>query len=361
MIAEGHPDHPATHEIDALFTTNRTMDQVFRTAPSRHGHLLGPIASQRTPGLAFEMDADTAAPSGFYRSIVGDLGLRARAVTGAPPAPTWVDPGDFAVPGAAEVVAPGGVGLFGSLAKARDPKATAADELPDGARLRITREAEPASDGTRVFAVTRLGTSVDGYVRATGLAPRDSSATVAWSLDRSGPLLSPNADGANDALVVAARLSEPVSATLKVKNAAGDVVRSQTVSGDLVRFAWNLRDGSGKAVRDGAYTWSLRARDPWGNAGVSVERLVHRRRHRAHLEGDRPRHGRPRRLARHAGRRLARGQGRAIRRARRSQYRVGDGATRTYGGAGDDRHATGRSGSTIAPSTRPACARPGAT
>ncbi len=270
VIAEGHPDHPATHEIDALFTTNRTMDQVFRTAPSRHGHLLGPIASQRTPGLAFEMDADTAAPSGFYRSIVGDLGLRARAVTGAPPAPTWVDPGDFAVPGAAEVVAPGGVGLFGSLAKARDPKATAADELPDGARLRITREAEPASDGTRVFAVTRLGTSVDGYVRATGLAPRDSSATVAWSLDRSGPLLSPNADGANDALVVAARLSEPASATLKVKNAAGDVVRSQTVSGDLVRFAWNLRDGSGKAVKDGAYTWSLRARDPWGNAGVSA-------------------------------------------------------------------------------------------
>ena len=207
------------------------MDQVFRTAPSRHGHLLGPIASQRTPGLAFEMDADTAAPSGFYRSIVGDLGLRARAVTGAPPAPTWVDPRDFAVPGAAEVVAPGGVGLFGSLAKARDPKSTAADELPDGARLRITREAEPASDGTRVFAVTRLGTSVDGYVRATGLAPRDSSATVAWSLDRSGPLLSPNADGANDALVVAARLSEPVSATLKVKNAAGDVVRSQTRRG----------------------------------------------------------------------------------------------------------------------------------
>ena len=270
VFAEGHPDHPATNEIDALFTTNRTMDQIFRGAPTWHGHLQGPIASQRTPGLAFEMDADRAAPSGFYRSLVGDLGLRARAVTGAPPHPTWVDPGDFAVPGAAEVVDADGVALFGSAAKARDRGSKAAGELPDGARLRITREAEPAADGTRVFAVTRLGTSVDGYVRATGLAPRDSSPTVAWSLDRSGSLLSPNADGSNDALVVAARLSEPVLATLKVRNAAGDVVRSQSQTGDMVRFAWGLRDASGKGVRDGAYTWQLRARDPWGNAGVSA-------------------------------------------------------------------------------------------
>ena len=50
VIAEGHPDHPATSEIRQLFTTNRTMDQVFRTAPTWHGHLQGPFASQRTPG-----------------------------------------------------------------------------------------------------------------------------------------------------------------------------------------------------------------------------------------------------------------------------------------------------------------------
>ena len=116
VIAEGHPDHPATNEIRALFTTNRTMDQVFRGSPAAHGHLQGPFASQRTPGLAFEMDPDSAAPSGFYRSIVGDLGLRAGAVTGHPPTPTWIDPADFKAPGAAEVVAAGGVGLFTSHA-----------------------------------------------------------------------------------------------------------------------------------------------------------------------------------------------------------------------------------------------------
>ena len=70
--------------------------------------------------------------------------------------------------------------------------------------------------------MTRLGTSVDGYVRGTGLAPRDSTPTVAWSLDRSGSLLSPNADGVGDALVVAARFSEPVTATLKVRNNGRD-------------------------------------------------------------------------------------------------------------------------------------------
>ena len=129
VIAEGHPDHPATSEIRQLFTTNRTMDQVFRNAPTWHGHLQGPFASQRTPGLAYQMDADTSSPSGFYRSIVGDLGLRASAVTGATPSPTGASPADFVVPGAAEVVAAGGVGLFGSLAKAQDPSATAATTI----------------------------------------------------------------------------------------------------------------------------------------------------------------------------------------------------------------------------------------
>ena len=85
VFAEGHPSHPATDYIRQLFTTGRTMDQVFRAAPSRHGHVLGPYASQRTPGLAFEMDPDTTTPSGFYRSVVGDLGLTASRSPGRSP------------------------------------------------------------------------------------------------------------------------------------------------------------------------------------------------------------------------------------------------------------------------------------
>jgi hypothetical protein len=94
VFAEGHPSHPATDYIRQLFTTERTMDQVFRAAPSRHGHVVGPYASLRTPGVQFEMDPDTATPSGFYRSVVGDLSLRASDVTGSVTPSTGTSPAD---------------------------------------------------------------------------------------------------------------------------------------------------------------------------------------------------------------------------------------------------------------------------
>ena len=287
VIAEGHPDHPATSEIRTLFTTNRTMDQVFRGSPAASGHLQGPFASQRSPGLSFEMDPDTAAPSGFYRSIVGDLGLRAGAVTGNPPSPTWMNPSHFAVPGAAEVVDAGGVGLYASHARAQDPAATATTTLPVGTRLRITREVAAAADGTRVFAVTRLGTSNHGYVRATGLAPRDSTPTVAWSLDHSGPLLSPNADGTGDALVVAARFSEPVLGDAQgqeqgrdgrpVADAHGRPVAVRVGPAGRVGQARARRRLHVVAAREG------RLGQPWGRD----ERRLHDRRHGAGIDGGR--------------------------------------------------------------------------
>ena len=285
VIAEGHPAHPATNTMRQLFTTNRTVDQVFRNAPTWHGHLQGPYDSQRTPGLRFQLDADTSAPSGFYRSVVGDLGLRASAVTGALPIPTDGRPADLVAPGAAEVVAADGVGLFASLAKAQEPGTTAATSVPKATRLRLSAEEAPAADGTRVFAATDLGTSATGYVRATGLAPRDSTPTVAWSLDRSGALLSPNDDGQRDGLVVAARLSERVEATLTVRNAGGSVVWSKTAEADIVRFSWDLTNDAGNVVHDGAYTWTLKARDDWGNPGVTANGGLHARRHAADLEG----------------------------------------------------------------------------
>ena len=142
VIAEGHPAHPVTNTIRQLFTTNRTLDAVFRAGPTWHGHLKGPFASQRTPGLRFEMDADTAAPSGFYRSIVGDLDLRAGTVVGPSPAPTGAYPADFVVPGAAEVVDQDGTGLFAHASGAQDPGNAAPTTLPG-------RDAAPADRGGR--------------------------------------------------------------------------------------------------------------------------------------------------------------------------------------------------------------------
>ena len=265
VFAEGHPSHPATNYIRQLFTTGRTMDQVFRAAPSHHDHVQGPYASQRTPGLRFEMDPDTTAPSGFYRSVVGDLGLTANAVTGTVPPSTGTQPADFVVPGAAEVTGSTGTGRFVTAEAAADPDAVPASTLAKGTRLRLTDEAAPMADGTRIFRVTVIGGTATGFVRAAALAPRDSPGPAVWTLDQA-PLLSPNADGVDDTMVVAARVSEVAAVSLVVKNAAGTTVRSVSLSGDIVRFTWDLRTSAGSLVPDGAYGWTVRASDSWGNA-----------------------------------------------------------------------------------------------
>ncbi|MFN8631823.1 MAG: FlgD immunoglobulin-like domain containing protein [Chloroflexota bacterium] len=90
-----------------------------------------------------------------------------------------------------------------------------------------------------------------------------------WSFDRGSAWLSPNGDGVNDQLVLAARLSERLPARVVVRNAAGTAVWSSTITADIVRFAWDFKTASGALVPDGAYTWTFRAKDAWGNAGAS--------------------------------------------------------------------------------------------
>ena len=94
VFAEGHPAHPPTNLIRRLFTTNRTMEALFRGGPTAHGNVLGPYESQRTPGLQFLMDPDTAAPAGFYRSLIGDGALTASQVVASKLVRTDADPAD---------------------------------------------------------------------------------------------------------------------------------------------------------------------------------------------------------------------------------------------------------------------------
>ncbi len=265
VFAEGHPSHPATDYIRQLFTTSRTMNQVFRAAPSRNGHVVGPYASQRTPGLRFEMDPDTATPSGFYRSLIGDFALTASVVTGPVPPSTGSAPADFAVPGAAEVTASAGSALFATAEAAADPAGAPSTTLAKGSRLRLTGEAAPMTDGTRVFGVTVIGGTASGFARSGALSPRDSAGPAIWTLDQ-GTILSPNGDGINDTMALTARVSEVASVSLVVRNAAGATVRSASISGDIARFTWDLRTTSGALVPGGDYAWTLKARDSWGNA-----------------------------------------------------------------------------------------------
>ncbi len=101
VFAEGHPKSPADY-IRQLFTTDRTMLGVFQASRSYHRHLVGPNASARTPGARYALDPDRggADPSGFYRSVVGNLDLTTRTVTQRPPveSPSPTGTGDPASP-----------------------------------------------------------------------------------------------------------------------------------------------------------------------------------------------------------------------------------------------------------------------
>ncbi len=270
VIAEGHPAHPVVDAVRQLFTTSRSLERVFRNATTAHGNVLGPYPSERTPGLSYLMDPDSGTPSGFYRSIIGDLALTTSQVVGAGRLPTDSAPGDLVAPGSAEVVAPEGVGLWGKAANAADLESTAPGTLPAGTRLRLTSEEPPAPDGTRIFGVKVLAGSGTGYVRSTGLVARDSAGPDAWSMDQGAAWLSPNDDGTSDAFVVAARFSERVSATVRIRNAAGTTVKTLSATGDIARFTWDLHAASGSLTPDGAHTWKLVAADAWGNPAFTT-------------------------------------------------------------------------------------------
>jgi flagellar hook assembly protein FlgD len=268
VIAEGHPAHPVVHTMRQLFTTNRTMESIFRNSPVYNGNVLGPYPAERTPGLEYLMDPDSKSPSGFYRSIIGDLSLKASEVISGRES-TDGRPADFVVPGAAEVVAAEGAGLWGKAENAADPATTEAPStLPTGTRLRVTSEEAAMPDGTRIFGVRQLGGSATGFVRAPAIAPRDSVGVEVWSLDASSRWLSPNDDEVSDQLVVAARFSESASAALTIRNAAGTTVKTLSATSAIARFAWNLK-ADGALVPDGDYTWTLKAADSWGNPSVS--------------------------------------------------------------------------------------------
>lgn len=99
---------------------------------------------------------------------------------------------------------------------------------------------------------------------STASATGDTVPPELWSVD--GPTaLTPNFDGVADKLNLLARFSETTSWTATMKNGDGDVLRTQTGSGDLAYLTWDLK-ANGALVPDGDYTWNLSATDASGNA-----------------------------------------------------------------------------------------------
>jgi hypothetical protein len=245
------------HYIRSVFTQNLTMGQVWTASPSYHNHLVA-FTPLRNPAYQAVMDPNTET-SGFYRSIVG-LDMRTTDVlAGASASLTSGDPSTFEAPGAAEVGdAP--VTLFQGQALGQATGAA----LPAGEPVRVT-DIVPPEDGVSdpTLAVETLDGSTSGWADAAGLIPRDSAAPELWSMD--GPaVISPNFDGYLDRLSLWARFSETVSWSVKIRNADGDVVRTQAGTGHQAGITWDARIAGGPAA-DGGYTWRLTADDAWGN------------------------------------------------------------------------------------------------
>ena len=275
VIADGHSD-PSWY-VQQLFTTRRTVEDIWRSGPHPHGNVFS-FASVRSPGFTVFSDPDHKSGStytGFYRSLVADPTLTADQVTGAGYARTDIDPSAFAAPGAAEVVAAEGVGLFEDANLTPDPTTGGApDTLQVGTRLRLLASAGATPDGSAVYQAATLDGARTGFLTTVGLAPRDGTPPRIWGADAGTGALSPNGDGSGDTVELVLRASEQVSWQVEIADADGTVRRTLGATGERTSVTWNGKSG-GVAVPDGIYTATLTARDAWGNAPATATlRLV---------------------------------------------------------------------------------------
>lgn len=271
VIAEGHSD--PSYYVEQLFTTHRTVEQIWQSGPRPHGNVFS-FPSVRSAGYTVWSDPDSRSGSsytGFYRSLVTKPTITSDMVTGARYARTDAHPGWFVVPGAAEVTAPDGAGLYPDATTTPDPATGLAPAtLPAGTRLRVVAAAGTATDETAVYQVAALDGPATGFVRATGLAPRDSAPPRAWEVDAGTGAFSPNGDHSSDTLTMTAQASEAVAWTVQITNAQGANVASFEDDGEELAVAWNGIVANAPAP-DGTYTARITAVDPWGNAPATAE------------------------------------------------------------------------------------------
>ena len=178
------------------------------------------------------------------------------------------------MPGAAEVTAAAGVGLYPDATLTPDAESGLAPAtLGAGTRLRVRAKAGATAAGTAIYDVATLDGATAGFVSATGVAPRDSASPRIWEVDAGAAALSPNGDGRGDTVTLAARASEPVTWHIQIANADGTTIWDAHATGERINTSW---DGlvEGAAVPDGSYTVTFSAADGWGNAPASATTQV---------------------------------------------------------------------------------------
>jgi hypothetical protein len=75
VFAEGITS--AAYVLTGLFKTDKTIEQIFWSSPNATRTYKRGFDSRRTPGMDAVMDP--YAPSRYYRSVIGDLDLKASA------------------------------------------------------------------------------------------------------------------------------------------------------------------------------------------------------------------------------------------------------------------------------------------
>ncbi len=110
VIADGH-SHTGYY-LRALFTTAQPLSQLWRGAPNYHGHDITFTPTRSTGTAVLDPDNGGGSPSGYYRSIVGNLTVMSQQVLGVklPPgvrgAPGVTIVPDHATVGTAAVTSP---------------------------------------------------------------------------------------------------------------------------------------------------------------------------------------------------------------------------------------------------------------
>jgi flagellar hook assembly protein FlgD len=236
--------------------------------PNDHDHEVS-FPSARTPGALVYQDPDNPT-SGFYRSLaVGTPGVTTDEIVSAGYGDTGADPTSLVVPGNA-AVSTDGASLFTGLDAAAEPTTT----LPAGTRLRVVQQPIQTSvvGGTLVEVEGVDDPSIHGYVLASDLAAKDSTAPLVRALDPGGPF-SPNGDSSRDSASIRGRFTESVAWKLRIRNSGGTTVYETTGTGADFTLAWDGKV-AGDPVPDGTYSVTLTGDDAWANGAATATRQL---------------------------------------------------------------------------------------
>ena len=252
----------------ALFTTDQTIEAMWRTAPNANGHASA-FTSTRTSGVRALMDPEGTS-SGFYRSLVTDPTLTTTMVTGV----------------ARHGTPSGGAPRSGPRrrrARGRRPSTPMSQpprwgRCPGPRSLRargcvVARPERPtAFDGSALYEVEGLDDPEDrrASLRGPDLAPHETARVPARRRGRSreprscrrtttAPCRHRGAD------------CEPIrTAAWWIRVLDGDGATLRETAGDGAASCparWDGRTAAGAAVPDGIYAYRIDATDAWTNSG----------------------------------------------------------------------------------------------